>query len=128
MRRIFLSILAASTIFLTTTFAGMAVFGMGTSAPEAGHHEACVGEACHAEPLQASGTECVDHCVAAIPPASVTTASSLAVTFVFFALAALAGVGLFTVDRLLAPGIRRWREGIGKVLLRQSLATVMLRN
>lgn len=125
MRRVFASFLAASIILLATTFAGMALFGMGAGMGM--DHGTCAGADCHSMPHETSGTECLSHCLSLLPNSTPTLSFSLLASFVL-ALALVLVSGRLDAGTRLAPKLRRWREGIGKILLRQKLATVILRD
>jgi hypothetical protein len=98
---------------VSLTYAGMGIFGMGSHSMSMDHGMAPV--------------DCVEHCIATTSPISVLPAA-IAVPFLpTLAVALLALAASALVDSAL-PFHGRWREGIGKRLLRQDLATVILRN
>lgn len=123
MRRLILSILIAAIAFLTTTFAGMAFFGM-DGVMNTGHGY-CTGTGCDAMPHDMSGADCIDQCLSSIPPSVPAAAPALA-------LAIILTLALFFTEASIRtsflPAAHRFREVIGKILLRQRLATVILRN
>jgi len=112
MRAIIASFLAAAVFLFTATIAGMGAFGMGTMAG--------------ADMTHGPATDCVEHCLASVPDASTPAMP-------FLALAVLAVVAVVLPQALhavvaAAPLRERWREAFARLLLRQSLATVILRN
>ena len=126
MYRLFASLVLATTLLLTTTYGGMAVFGMGTGTQM--EHGSCVGESCHTEPGPGTaGMDCVDHCLSSIPVAtSVTPLASMVMMCVVLRM--LAEVFEAAVVGRLRHARSRWREGIRKRILKEALATVILRN
>jgi hypothetical protein len=113
MRNALTAAVATALFLFAATLAGMGVFGMGTMAGMDMHH--------------GPSTDCVEHCLASIPDAGSPTVPMLA-GVVFVVLAVLlpraedAGAGRPS------PVRQRWRDAFGRLLLRQSLATVILRN
>lgn len=110
MPRTIASFLAALVVFLGTTFAGMTLFDM---------HE--MGD------MGTHPMSCVDHCLSTVSSltSAVPVAGALLLLVVFLAL--FCREGLFPEFRV-ARNVYRWREGIGKILLKRQLATVILRN
>ena len=126
MRRILLPFLAVLLALTTTTFAGMAFFGMEETMVM--DHGTCMGAACDSMPGATSGADCLNHCLSAIPQANPTAPLSLFITLAAAFVAFIVSSALLAdSDRFVARS-RRWREGIGKLLLQQSLSTVVLRN
>lgn len=131
MKRLLIAFLAAAFLLLVTTFAGMSVFGMGMGmdagvTEHAGRNaDACVEGGHCADAHHSAPTDCVDHCLSSIPSASLPTASTLVLTAVLTVLVAVVQASL-PVALVLAKALRR--EGIGKILLRRKLATVILRD
>lgn len=134
MRRLLVTILTSSLLFLSVTFAGMSVFGM--DAQMSSGAEQCVGAACHDEMAMSMGhdapapaaTDCVDHCLAsarALTTSTIPSVAMLAVILLFVAQLTL--INERSVETV--GGIqRRLSEGIGKRLRHLQLATVVLRN
>lgn len=119
MKRVLLSLLLASILLTFSTFVGMSVFGMNDTMMHT-DSDSCMSVTC--------ATNCLDHCLSAA--SSVTTfVTPLPITFVIL----LVVVALAFSDRLptaasFEPSFRKWREGIGKLLLQQRLSTVILRD
>jgi hypothetical protein len=125
MRRIFLpTFLIASVLFLATTFAGMAFFGMGTGGVQM--EGTCMGMSCGSMDHGTAPSDCLDHCIGQVSPATTVPVSTAIPLLLLLAFCLLADLPL-PVGRFI-PGASRWREGIGKFLRHQSLSTVILRN
>jgi hypothetical protein len=125
MRKIVILMLAATILFALPAFVGSAMVGMGDGSMEKGMRP-CIGSACPLMPA-APAEGCLDHCLSAMAwfTAALPTAPLLATTMsIFFVVIFFATV----CDPLVQTEVHRWRNGIGKVLLRQRLATVILRN
>ncbi len=127
MRRLLATTLLAAFALLGSTFAGMTVFGMHDGADAAA--VSCVGM--HCAPMSGAGTNdfgCINDCLSS---ATALTSAVLPMPPAFVPLLALCALLLSEIVDLPASFTRRtfrWREGIGKVFLRQSLSTVILRN
>jgi hypothetical protein len=129
MKRAFLSFLLASILFSFTTLAGMAIFGMHGGGMMMGA-ETCISATCHdAGGMETSGAECLEHCLSAT---STATAVVTPLPFALIVLIAAVAVLVFGWSpsplSTFNPSLRRWREGIGKLLLQQNLSTVILRD
>lgn len=128
MKRVFLSFLLASILLTFSTLAGMAVFGMNGVMMHM-DSDSCVGVACStAGDMGTSGTDCLDHCLSVA--SSVTTVVT-PMPFAFLILLAVVALLISEwspVVSTFSPSLRRWREGIGKLLLQQKLSTVILRD
>ncbi len=110
--RLLPKILLVALLFMATTFAGMAFFGMGMGAVHMDHGVAA--------------TNCLNHCIDEVAP-STTLPAALAVPFLFLLAFCLLATVAPMLDRTVAP-VRRWAEGIGKYLRHQRLSVIVLRN
>lgn len=116
MKRLVHLFIASALLLFVTTYAGMAFFGMSDDAMKTMNHGAMTAD-----------MDCLDHCLAAVVPFTAAT-SSVAVAFVIMVAATfLLSAGIFS-SASASRSLHRWREGIGKVLLRQRLASVILRD
>lgn len=121
-------LLTFAITLLATTFAGMAMFGMNTQMVGMDMDHCMSGSHCQqSNASDAGGMDCVNHCISATTTAT-TTSAAVVISFVLFL------VSVFLLQdgkkRHSKPlyALQRWREGIGKVLLHQQLAGVMLRD
>jgi hypothetical protein len=127
MKRAFLSFLLTSIIFSFTTLAGMAIFGMHGDGMFM-DSDSCMGAACpKTEGMETSGAECLEHCLSAASTTTITTPMSFAFVTLIAVIALVVSEWSSALSTL-SPSLRRWREGIGKLLLQQSLSTVILRD
>ncbi len=127
MKRVVLASILASVLLTFSSLGGMALFGMRGDmhmAPVVCADQVCAPTA-HVVP---TGTECLDHCltVASVFNTVVAPLPFVALLIVFFSF--LLFSSSFSFSFLSPQIIYRFREGIGKLLLRRQLATVVLRN
>ena len=114
MKRAFLSFLMGSVLLAASTMAGMAVFGMS-------------GTMSHADsPMGTSGVDCIEHCLS-VASSVTAVAAPLPLTLV----ALILSVAILLSEWIPAAAFRQavarhWREGIGKLRLRQNLSVVIL--
>lgn len=128
MQRLAASLLALAITLLTTTFAGMAMFGMGAHAVGMETDHCMSGDHCEQSGTpDTSGMDCVNHCISATTTAT-TISASMVISFVLFVVFVF--LSRNNNEQRSSPlyAFQRWREGIGKLLLKQQLAVVMLRN
>ncbi len=116
MRRALISFMSIVFLLFVMTYAGMAIFAAQGVMTDAAHHG----------PV-AMGLDCLDRCLSAVAPFTgafsplfVTAFSFVAFIMTFVATTPNVGVVRFSAHR--------WREGIGKTLVRQELSTIILRN
>lgn len=128
MKRALLSFLLSSILFSFATLAGMAIFGMHGGGMFMGS-DMCMGAACpETGDMEASGAECLEHCLSATSTAT-TVVTPMPFAFItFIAVVALLVSAWSPALSTSSPSLRRWREGIGKLLLQQNLSTVILRD
>ena len=123
MRRLMSSIVLASLLLMTLSFAGMAFFGMPGTDMGMGQ---CIGGACGPMPMShGSDANCLDHCIRLVSPAA--TAVAIDVIAMFFSFIIFFSQ-IFLCDASIDDPRRRLREGIGKFLRHKNLSTVILRN
>lgn len=130
MKRLGASLLALAITVLATTFAGMAIFGMNTQMIGMNMEKDHCMSGNHCEQSNTPGTsgmDCVSHCISATTTAT-TTPVAAAMLFVLFA--AFVYLSQDNKDQRSEPlfAFQRWRECIRKLLLKQRLAVVMLRD
>jgi hypothetical protein len=120
------SLIAASTLFVASTFGGMSIFGMHATMA-AMDDGGCASSTCvSTHNMDVGDAACVSHCLSA---AESTTATPVPLTLALVVLV----VVLISFASIISPetfprAIERWREGIGKLLLHQHLAPVMVRD
>lgn len=132
MRKVVSVWLAITLLIVTASFAGAAYFGMpGTMMNDAHSTVAvagCAGDNCHGHAApRGMDADCLDHCLAAASTDVAPIQSDLAAATLLLAIFALVGARLASASAILTSR-RRWAEGIGKILLRRKLATVVLRD
>ena len=111
MPRFLISFLIAAIVFLATTFAGMTVLGM------QGGME-----------MDSHGVPCVERCLDTAASMTTTVTPAVFVLLAFIVLFLFVFPDWISGDGPRVPTLDRWREGIGKRLRHQQLATVILRN
>ena len=127
MRRLLLSLLLALIVLVASTFGGMTIFGMHPAMAGMDDTLGCAGDDCLTNHhMDTQGMDCLDHCISVMSPASVTPVPfDLTIVFLTETLIALS---LTWLAIYFLPAVERWREGIGKFLLHQHLATIVLRD
>ena len=129
MQRVLVSFLLAAMLYMATTFAGMVLFGMGGQMAGMSAETCLLGQcasAAHAMDA-AGGLGCVSHCLSSAVPA-LAMPTPFVLSFVLFVAAAALFLFSSEFSKQVAPFFHRWPEGIGKLLLRQKLCTVIVRN
>ena len=120
-------ILIVGILLLGSTFAGLSLFGMNHTMGM--DSETCLNGYCASTSGMQdgmTGVTCIDHCLkTTAPETTVPTMLTLVFTVLFLT--------FYFSDRLKIPdtflsAVHRWHGTIGKFILQQNLATVVLRN